>query len=73
MLKVIEAIPLAGSGEPGRVKALAPAEGAPLGVETGEGILGLVRVQLEGRKAMTAGEFLRGHRGFLGAKLSTLQ
>ena len=58
-----------GGGEPGRVKALAPAEGAALGVETGDGILGLVRVQLEGGRAMTLEEFLRGHRGFVGVRL----
>ena len=70
ILKVVEAIPLPGGGEPGRVKALAPTAGAPLGVETGDGILGLMRVQLEGRRVMTAEEFLRGQRGFLEAKLS---
>jgi len=69
MLKVIEAMALPGGGEPGRVKALAPAEGAPLAVETGDGILGLVRVQLEGGRAMTVEEFLRGHKGFVGVKL----
>jgi methionyl-tRNA formyltransferase len=40
-----------------------------LGVETGDGILGLMRVQLEGRRVMTAEEFLRGQQGFLEAKL----
>jgi methionyl-tRNA formyltransferase len=73
ILKVVEAIPLPGGGEPGRVKALTAAEGAPLGVETGDGILGLVQVQLEGRPAMAAEDFLRGHRGFLGTMLPTLQ
>ena len=73
ILKVLEAIPLPGGGEPGRIKALAPDEGAALGVETGDGILGLVRVQLEGRRAMTTEEFLRGQRGFLGAMLPNLQ
>lgn len=73
VLKVIEATPLPGGGEPGRVMALALAEGAPLGVETGDGILGLLRVQLEGKKAMAAEEFLRGHRTFLGTTLPTLQ
>jgi methionyl-tRNA formyltransferase len=69
ILKVLDAIPLPGGGEPGWVKALAPNEGAAFGVETGDGILGLVRVQLEGRRVMTAEEFLRGQRGFLGTKL----
>jgi methionyl-tRNA formyltransferase len=69
MLKVLEAIALPGGGEPGRVSALAPDAGAALGVETGDGILGLLRVQLEGRKAMSAEEFSRGQRGFAGAIL----
>ena len=42
---------------------------APLGVVTGQGILGLKNVQLEGRKAVTAAEFLRGFPGILGAQL----
>ena len=69
ILKVVEAIPLPGGGEPGRVKALAPTAGAALGVEAGDGILGLIRVQLEGRRVITAEEFLRGQRGFLEATL----
>ncbi|MBA7595356.1 Methionyl-tRNA formyltransferase [subsurface metagenome] len=69
MVKVLEAIALPGRGEPGRVRALAPDAGAALGVETGDGILGLLRVQLEGRRAMSAEEFSRGQRGFVGAIL----
>jgi len=67
--KVLEAIPLPGGGEPGQVTALEPGAGAALGVETGDGILGLLRVQLEGKKAMSAEEFWRGQRGFVGAIL----
>lgn len=66
ILKILEATPLAGGGQPGRVKALAPGEGAAIGVETGDGVLGLLLVQLEGKRAMTAEEFLRGQRGFRG-------
>jgi methionyl-tRNA formyltransferase len=67
--KVLEAIPLPGGGEPGRVRALAPGAGAALGVDTGDGILGLLRVQLEGKRAMSAEEFSRGQRVFVGAIL----
>ena len=67
--KVLEAVPLPGDGEPGRVTALEPGAGAALGVYTGDGILGLLRVQLEGKKAMSAEEFWRGQRAFVGAIL----
>lgn len=71
MLKILEAIPLPGGGdlEPGRVRALDPKEGASLGMETGEGLLGLVRVQLEGGRAMSAEDFLHGQRKLVGAIL----
>lgn len=60
-LKIIEAVPLDGqSGMPGRVMPLAG--DVAFGVETGSGILGVVRVQMEGKRAMMAGEFLRGQR-----------
>jgi len=75
-LKVLQAKPLAGApgGELGEVLALAPRpesrEKDPshpvVGVQTAEGVLGLVRVQLEGKKPMMASEFVRGHRDFIG-------
>jgi methionyl-tRNA formyltransferase len=67
-LKIIEAVPLEGqSGIPGRVVTLAG--DVAFGVETGAGILGVVRVQMEGKRAMMAGEFLRGQRQLTGAVL----
>ena len=73
-LKIVEAVPLSGEGsvKAGQVIALAPAgEGAkpPFGVGTGNGILGVLKVQLEGKRAMSAADFLRGQRGFIGALL----
>jgi len=73
-LKIIEAVPLADKGtfEVGRVVALSPAAGqseAAFGVHTGDGILGVLRVQLEGKRAMSGAEFLRGQRQFIGAIL----
>ena len=54
----------------GRVVALAPGElRAVFGVHTGNGILGVLKVQLEGKRAMSAAEFLRGQRQFIGAIL----
>jgi len=68
-LKIIEAAPLVGEPTPevGRVVALDSKSG--FGVATGDGILEVCRVQLEGKKAMSADEFLRGQRDFIGAVL----
>lgn len=70
-LKIVEAIPLAGEGaaEPGRV-ARVKENPAVFGVGTGGGVLGVMKVQLEGKRVMTAAEFLRGQRQFIGALLS---
>ena len=69
-LKIIESIPLPGDGglKVGQLLAL-DREGAAFGVEAGEGILGVSRVQLEGKRAMSSAEFLRGQRQFIGAIL----
>jgi methionyl-tRNA formyltransferase len=53
------------SGKPGEVLEAA---GGRLVVATGEGALGLTRVQLAGRRAMTAAEFLNAH-SLAGARL----
>jgi methionyl-tRNA formyltransferase len=67
-LKIIEAAPADGGvAEAGEVVAMEA--GAGFGVGTGDGILGISRVQLEGKKAMPAEEFLRGQRELLGAVL----
>jgi len=69
-LKIIEAVPLDAEGAPevGQVVALSK-EGATFGVGTGDGTLGVLKVQLEGKRAMPAAEFLRGQRQFIGAIL----
>jgi len=69
-LKIVEAVPLAGGGasEIGRVLAL-PEQEAGVGIGTGDGILGLLMVQLEGKRVMTAADFLRGQRDFIGSVL----
>jgi methionyl-tRNA formyltransferase len=67
-LKIIEAVPLEGqSGTPGWVVPLAG--DVAFGVETEAGILGVIRVQMEGKRIMLAGEFLRGQRQLIGALL----
>jgi len=69
-LKILEAVPLTGevTGEAGTVLNVNKNEAA-FGVVTGNGILGVKKVQMEGKKAVTADEFLRGQRQFIGAKL----
>jgi methionyl-tRNA formyltransferase len=71
-LKIIEALPLQHTkqGQPGKVIVFSGASAAPLGVECGEGVLGILRVQLEGKKEVTASEFIRGQRDFEGTILS---
>jgi methionyl-tRNA formyltransferase len=68
LLKVLraEALPhWSGKGEPGRVMALD--EG--LAVATGEGALLLNELQLAGKKALSAQDFARGQRDFVGSIL----
>jgi len=73
-LKIIEAVPLTEERtfEVGQVVALPTVpEGsaAAFGVCAGDRVLGVSRVQLEGKRAMSAAEFLRGQREFIGAVL----
>jgi methionyl-tRNA formyltransferase len=48
----------------GKVVALAGKQ-APMGIGTGDGVLGVLELQIEGRKAMDADEFLRGRRDLI--------
>ncbi|MEJ2739193.1 MAG: methionyl-tRNA formyltransferase [Dehalococcoidia bacterium] len=70
-LKVNEVLPLPQEkpGQPGRVITLSGISGTTVGVECGQGILGLRKLQLEGKKEITAEEFLRGQRNFAGSIL----
>jgi len=66
-IRIVEAAPQGGQiDRPGRVLELG---GGGVGVQAGEGILRLARVQIEGRKEMAMGEFVRGQRGFIGSLL----
>ncbi len=71
MLKVLEAVilPDVEQSDPGVVVSALASFEMPVGVGTGDGVLGLHRVQLEGKKVNYAVEFLRGRKGFIGAKL----
>jgi methionyl-tRNA formyltransferase len=74
-LRVLEAWPLPGDGEPGlvlpgqRLPADAPHEIEAPVVQTGAGRLALLRVQRAGKKAQSGGEFARGARDFVGSRL----
>ena len=74
-LKIVEAVPLVAEGGDfriGQVVALSPSEKrkeSTFGVQTGSGVLGVDRVQMEGKRIMSAAEFLRGQREFIGAIL----
>ena len=66
-IRILEALPQSGQLDvSGRVLDLGCGE---VGVQTGSGILKLVRVQVEGKKEMRIVEFVRGQRGFVGSML----
>jgi methionyl-tRNA formyltransferase len=66
-LKIIEAMPLSPqtNAKAGEVVAL----DSGFGIGTGDGLLNILRVQLEGKQALSAAEFLRGQRDFIGSVL----
>jgi len=68
-LKIREAAPVneRATGEPGWVVSLSGPPG--VGVVTGRDVLGLRRVQLEGKRETVVSDFMRGRDGFLGSKL----
>lgn len=69
-LKIIEAVPLPGEGalDIGQVVAMAGAKAA-FGVGTGSGILGVLKLQMAGKRVMSADDFLKGQRQFIGTIL----
>jgi methionyl-tRNA formyltransferase len=65
IVKIIGSEVAAGSGEPGK---LYQGDGNSLTVGAGSGLLRILTIQPEGKKPMSAAEFLRGHRGVIGKK-----
>jgi len=57
------------NGKIGEVIALPQPSPVKAGIATGEGVLGLCRVQLEGKREMSVDDFVRGHRDFIGSIL----
>ncbi|MFC1908746.1 methionyl-tRNA formyltransferase [Chloroflexota bacterium] len=68
-LKIIEAVPLPGEGNITAGMVVRPEQRVAFGISTGDGILGVLKAQAEGKRAMSAVEFLRGHGGLIGAIL----
>ena len=71
-LEILQGFPLPwpGQAEAGQVVDLATVtDKAAFGIATGDGLLGVCYVQLEGKRVTLAGDFLNGQRNFLGAKL----
>jgi methionyl-tRNA formyltransferase len=75
MLKVIEAVPLP-QVKTARVGQVIDTSGAGsrtgFGISTGDGVLGVLQVQLEGKRSMSAAEFLRGQRQLIRTVLPSL-
>lgn len=72
-LKILRAsaLPASGAGEPGKV-AVRSERGPGLPVVTcGNGVLTMLSIQLEGKKEVSGGEFIRGQRDFAGSVLGT--
>jgi methionyl-tRNA formyltransferase len=70
-LKVNRVMPVKAqvNGRPGEVVSAGPESTIPVGVVTGDGILGLCELQREGKRPVIADEFIRGHRDFIGSVL----
>jgi methionyl-tRNA formyltransferase len=71
-LKILKAIPVNDGSrmEIGQVIALPRTQAARTAVQTGEGLLGLITLQPEGKREMAAADFIAGHRDFIGSFLT---
>jgi methionyl-tRNA formyltransferase len=71
-LKIIKAMPVddGGKGQIGQIIALYRMQAARAAVQTGDGLLGLVTIQPEGKREMAAADFIAGHRDFIGSFLT---
>ena len=71
MLKLMDLVPLSegAQGEPGTVIGMVDQRDIGVSVVTGEGQVGIGRLQLEGKRLLSAEEFLRGYPDFQGSRL----
>lgn len=65
-LQIGKAIPVGNEAEEEIGEVVALPESPGVGVVTGQGILGLCQVQLEGKREMAVDDFVRGQRDFIG-------
>jgi methionyl-tRNA formyltransferase len=63
------ALPSMEEGVVGQVVELPRGSPTRVAVRTGDGLLGLIRIQPEGKREMNAGDFVTGHRNFIGSIL----
>jgi len=74
ILKLLDVAPLTlesdarQNNEPGQVLSISGHD-SPMAIATQDGLLEIKSVQLEGRRAQSAAEFLRGYPAFIKAKL----
>jgi methionyl-tRNA formyltransferase len=69
ILKILEANPSTALGASKKIGEVFLTDNKELAVQTGNGILILKQVQLEGKKPMSAKEFLNGHKKIVGTIL----
>jgi methionyl-tRNA formyltransferase len=73
LLKVLEGRVLEPATQPnvgvGEVVRFSHSDETPVAVNTGRGLLGISRIQLEGRRTQSVAEFLHGYPRFMGARL----
>jgi methionyl-tRNA formyltransferase len=71
-LKIIKSLPVNDDSQSqiGQVIALPRMQAARAAVQTGEGLLGLITIQPEGKREMVAADFIAGHRDFIGSFLT---
>ncbi len=71
-LKIIKTIPVNDNSQKdiGQVIALPRMQAARVAVQTGDGLLGLITVQPEGKREMAAADFIAGHSDFIGSLLT---
>lgn len=73
LLKIVQAealdLPIAEKASPGTVTLQEKSGQQLLGIVTGDGLLAVRQLQLEGKKAMSAADFLRGYPQFVGEVL----
>ncbi|MBN1856038.1 MAG: methionyl-tRNA formyltransferase [Dehalococcoidia bacterium] len=65
------ALPSVSGEDVGKVVELDASFPRGIGVVTGEGVLALDRIQMEGKREVSAEEFVRGHSDFVGSHLGT--